>query len=83
MGEGFGRPLPYAQHLLCDLHMKENIVSKMNELGIRGKQSEVILISIESGVDFSKILRKQRHREGSREDNNTKRHRRASGMYIL
>ena len=40
LGEGFGRPLPYAQHLLCDLHMKDNIVSKMNELGIRDKQSE-------------------------------------------
>ena len=49
MGEGFGRPLPYAQHLLCDLHMKENIVSKMNELGIRGKPSEVILSDIFGG----------------------------------
>ena len=46
LGEGFGRPLPYARHLLCDLHMKDNIVSKMNELGIRGKQSEVILSDI-------------------------------------
>ena len=46
LGEGFGRPPPYARHLLCDLHMKDNIVSKMNELGIRGKQSEVILSDI-------------------------------------
>lgn len=49
LGEGFGRPLPYAQNLLCDLHMKENIVSKMNELGIRGKPSEVILSDIFGG----------------------------------
>ena len=46
MSEGFGRPLPYTQHLLCDLHMKDNIMSKMKELGIRGKPSEVILSDI-------------------------------------
>lgn len=46
LGEGFGRPLPYAQHLLCDLHMKDNIVSKMSELGIRGKASEIVITDI-------------------------------------
>ena len=46
MSEGFGRPLPYTQHLLCDLHMKEYIMSKMKELGKRGKPSEVILSDI-------------------------------------
>lgn len=46
LGEGFGRPLPYAQHLLCDLHMKDNIMSKMSELGIWGKASEIILSNI-------------------------------------
>ena len=29
LGEGFGRPLPYARHLLCDLHMKDNIVETL------------------------------------------------------
>lgn len=43
LGEGFGKPLPYAQHLLCDLHMKDNVISKLNELGIRGKASEIKL----------------------------------------
>ena len=46
LGEGFGRPLPYAQHLLCDLHMKDNVMSKLNEFGIRGKASEIILTDI-------------------------------------
>ena len=46
LGEGFGRPLPYAQHLLCDLHMKDNIMSKLNEFGIRGKACEIILSDI-------------------------------------
>ena len=46
LGEGFGRPLPYAQHLLCNLHMKDNIISKLNELGIRGKASEIIMTDI-------------------------------------
>ena len=46
LGEGFGRPLPYAQYSLCDLQMKDNITSKMNELGIRGKASEVIVSDI-------------------------------------
>ena len=46
LGEGFGRPLPYAQHLLCDLHMKENSMSKMNGLGIRGKAADTILNDI-------------------------------------
>jgi len=46
LGEGFGRPLPYAQHLLCDLHMKDNVMLKLNELGIRGKASELKLSNI-------------------------------------
>ena len=46
LGEGFRRPLPYAQYLLCDLHMKDNIVSKMSELGIRGKASEIVITDI-------------------------------------
>lgn len=25
LAEGFGRPLPYALHLMCDIHMKDNI----------------------------------------------------------
>lgn len=33
LAEGFGRPLPYALHLMCDIHMKGNI-SKLAELGI-------------------------------------------------
>lgn len=46
LGEGFGRPLPYAQHLLCDLHMKDNVMSKLNEFGIRGKACKIILSNI-------------------------------------
>ena len=46
LAEGFGRPLPYAQHLLCDLHMKDNIMSKLTELGIRVKDSDTILTDI-------------------------------------
>lgn len=34
LAEGFGRPLPYALHLMCDIHMKDNICSKLAELGI-------------------------------------------------
>ena len=34
LAEGFGRPLPYALHLMCDIHMKDNISSKLAELGI-------------------------------------------------
>ena len=46
LGEGFGRPLPYAQHLLCDLHMKDNVMSKLNEFGIWGKACKIILSNI-------------------------------------
>lgn len=35
LSEGFGRPLPFALHLMCDIHMKDNIQSKLTELGIR------------------------------------------------
>ena len=72
LGEGFGRPIPYAQHLLCDLHMKDNVMSKLSELGIRGKACEIILsdifgknigstrvpglIDYESTTDFDKNL---------------------------
>ena len=42
LGEGFGRPLPYAQHLLCGIHMKDNVTSKLNEFGIRAKACEII-----------------------------------------
>ena len=34
LSDGFGRPLPFAVHLMCDLHMKDNISSKLTELGI-------------------------------------------------
>jgi len=34
LAEGFGRPLPFALNLMCDLHMKDNISSKLSELGI-------------------------------------------------
>lgn len=38
--EGFGRPLPFALHLMCDIHMKDNIDSKLTELGIRAPVAE-------------------------------------------
>lgn len=40
LAEGFGRPLPYALHLLCDIHMKDNISSKLAELGIPAEISQ-------------------------------------------
>lgn len=43
---GFGRPLPYAQHLLWDLHKKDHVMSKMNKLGMWGKPLEIILSDI-------------------------------------
>ena len=46
LADGFGRPLPYARHLLCDIHMKDNILSKLSELGIKGKTSQLIVRDI-------------------------------------
>ena len=46
LADGFGRPLPYARHLLCDIHMKDNILSKLSELGIKGKTSQPIVRDI-------------------------------------
>lgn len=40
LSEGFGRPLPFALHLICDIHMKDNIDSKLKELGIRAPVAE-------------------------------------------
>jgi len=34
LAEVFGRPLLYALHLLCDIHMKDNILSTLAELEI-------------------------------------------------
>ncbi|KAK3735225.1 hypothetical protein QZH41_000224 [Actinostola sp. cb2023] len=41
LAEGFGRPLPFALHLLCDIHMKDNIISKLSELSISGKAADI------------------------------------------
>ena len=46
LSEGFGRRLPYAQHLLWDLHKKDDVMSKMNKLGMWGKPLEIILSDI-------------------------------------
>ena len=40
LSEGFGRPLPFAMHLMCDIHVKDNIDSKLSELGIRAPVAE-------------------------------------------
>jgi len=40
LSESFGRPLPLALHLMCDIHMKDNIDSKLTELGIRAPAAE-------------------------------------------
>ena len=40
LSEGFGRPLPFALHLMCDIHMRDNIDSKLPHLGIRAPVSE-------------------------------------------
>ena len=40
LAEGFGRPLPFAIHLMCAIHMKDNIDSKLTQLGIRAPIAE-------------------------------------------
>jgi hypothetical protein len=45
LAEGFGKPLPFAQHLLCDIHIKDNIQSKLTNLGIRDKAGKTIHLS--------------------------------------
>ena len=44
--EGFGRPFPYAQHLLCDIHMKDNVISKLSGLGIKGQEANEFVTDI-------------------------------------
>ena len=44
--DGFGWTLANAQHLLCDLHMKDNISAKLHELGIRGETAETFMNDI-------------------------------------
>ncbi len=44
--DGFGWTIANAQHLLCDLHMKDNISAKLKELGIRGATAETFMIDI-------------------------------------
>lgn len=46
LSEGFGRPLPFALHLMCDIHMKDNIDSKLSELGIRAPVDEEYRVDI-------------------------------------
>ncbi|PFX15807.1 hypothetical protein AWC38_SpisGene19955 [Stylophora pistillata] len=46
LAEGFGRPLPYALHLMCDIHMKDNICSKLAELGIPAVVAEEFRMDI-------------------------------------
>ena len=55
LAEGFGRPLPYALHLMCDIHMKDNISSKLAELGIPAVIAEEFRIDI-----FGKNIGKNR-----------------------
>ena len=38
--EGFGRPLPFVLHLMCEIYMKDNIDSKLKKLGIRASVAE-------------------------------------------
>ena len=40
LSEGFGRPLPFTLDPMCDTHMKDNIQSKLTELGIRTHVAE-------------------------------------------
>ena len=40
LAEGFGRPLPYVLQILCDIQMKDNIPSKLAELGIPAEISQ-------------------------------------------
>ena len=46
LSEGFGRPLPFALHLMCDIHMRDNIDSKLSHLGIRAPVSEEYRVDI-------------------------------------
>ena len=44
--DGFGWTLANARHLLCDLHMKDNIAAKSQELGIRGETAQIFMTDI-------------------------------------
>lgn len=55
LGDGFGWPLVNAQHLLCDLHMKDNISAKLHDLGIRGETAKDVMNDI-----FGKIVGSER-----------------------
>ena len=44
--EVIGRPLTHALHLMCDIHMKDNIPSKLAELEIPSGAAE------EYGMEF-------------------------------
>ena len=44
--DGFGWTLANAQHLLCDLHMKDNIAAKLQELCIRGETAQILMTDI-------------------------------------
>ena len=44
--DGFGWTLANARHLLCDLHMKDNIAAKLVELGIRGETTQIFMTDI-------------------------------------
>ena len=40
LSKAFESAFPFAQHLLCDMHMEDNINSKLTELGIRGTEAK-------------------------------------------
>ena len=44
--DGFGWTLANARHLLCNLHMKDNIAAKLQELGIRGETAQIFMTDI-------------------------------------
>ncbi|XP_028411673.1 uncharacterized protein LOC114534428 [Dendronephthya gigantea] len=46
VSDAFGSCLPNAKHLLCDLHMRDNISSKLHELGIRGEVAKSIVLDV-------------------------------------
>ena len=44
--DGFGWTLANARHLLFNLHMKDNIAAKLQELGIRGETAQIFMTDI-------------------------------------
>ena len=53
LSNAFESAFPFAQHLLCDMHMEDNISSKLTELGIRGIEAKQFMADIFGSLSSS------------------------------